>query len=148
MSEPEREASDAAPGAKGVPPGQVMTRREVLGLLALFGVSEAAFSQDPAKVAPKSYRVAFENELVRVLDYNNRPGLGPCGEGRHYHPRHLSIVLSEFRSRRPGGEARLWKTGDVAWFEAESHEVENADRNASRLYMIEFKDAAWKPSTG
>lgn len=126
---------------------RTMTRRELLGLLALFGISNV-HAQDPAKISPKSYRVAFENEQVRVLEYNNRPGLGPCGQGRHYHPRHLSIIVSDFRSRRPGGEAKPWKSGDVAWFEAETHEVENVDKGASRLFMVEFKDAAWKPSTG
>jgi hypothetical protein len=124
------------------------SRRQLLGLLAAFGVPAAALAQDPVKIAPKSYRVAFENDKVRVIEYRNRPGVGPCGQGRHYHPRHLSIVVSDFRSQRPDGPVRAWKSGDVAWFEAETHEVENVDKTASRLFMVEFKDATWKPSTG
>lgn len=137
-------------GAGKSKPGRCssLSRRRLLGLLAAFGVPAAALAQDPVKLAPKSYRVAFENDFVRVIEYRNRPGLGPCGQGRHYHPRHLSIVVSDFRSQRPDGPVRAWKSGDVAWFEAETHEVENVDKTASRLFMVEFKDASWKPSTG
>jgi hypothetical protein len=137
-----------------------VTRRDVLALLAAFGVPEAAFAApdaalatDPVVVAPKSYRVVFENDRVRVLEYNNRPGLGPCGRGRHYHPAHLDIFLSEFTGRMthedgkvdPPGRAKI---GMVGWYEAEMHEVETLDKSATRMLMVEMKDANWKPSTG
>jgi hypothetical protein len=127
-----------------------VTRRDLLALLAALGVPRAALAQDPVKLSPKSYRVAFENDIVRVLEYNNRPGLGPCGQGRHYHPRHLTIVVSDFRSRplAPAGPIKSWKAGDVQWFEAATHESENVDKTAARIFMVEFKDAAWRPSTG
>jgi hypothetical protein len=58
-----------------------ITRRDVLAMLAAFGVSDAALAaapnsvlaSDPVVMAPKSYRVVFENDMVRVLEYNNRP---------------------------------------------------------------------------
>jgi hypothetical protein len=139
-----------------------ITRRDVLALLAAFGVPDTAFAappdsplaSDPVVVAPKSYRVVFENEMVRVLEYNNRPGLGPCGLGRHYHPRHLDVFLSEFigqMTREDGTVSKSkgkTKIGQVAWYEAEWHEVENIDKSATRMLMVELKDANWKPSTG
>ena len=98
-----------------------VSRRDVLALLAAFGVPDAALAApdsalDPVKVMPKNFRVAFENDMVRVLEYNNRPGMGPCGAGLHYHPRHIDIFLTSFRgqSREDGkistGQA---KAGDV-----------------------------------
>jgi hypothetical protein len=137
--------------------GGGVTRRDVLALLAAFGVPSTALGanppsvQDPVKIMPKSYRVAFENDVVRVLEYNNRPGMGPCGAGMHYHPRHIDIFLTPIRSRltQDGktSEGRA-DAGDVRWFEAETHQAESTDKAATRLYMVEIKDANWKPSTG
>ena len=129
-----------------------ITRRDVLALLAAFGVPAAAFAQNPTVVAPKSYRVVFENDRVRVLEYNNRPGLGPCGIGRHYHPAHLDIFLSEFSGQMTHEDGKVTSgkamVGQVAWFAAEWHEVENVDKSATRVLMVELKDASWRPSTG
>jgi len=142
--------SEAAP--TGVPSDSGITRRDVLALLAAFGVPAAALAQDPTVVAPKSYRVVFENDRVRVLEYNNRPGVGPCGRGRHYHPTHLDIFLSDFNGQMTHEDGKVTKgkatVGKVAWFGAEWHEVENVDKSATRVLMVELKDANWKPSTG
>src|SRR4051812_7874342 len=71
------------------------SRRELLALFASLGaLSLDAAGQDAAKVAPRNYRVAFENDRVRVLEYVSKPGVGLCGQGRHFHPAHLTIALS------------------------------------------------------
>jgi hypothetical protein len=128
-----------------------VTRRDVLALLAALGVPSTALAQDPVKTMPKNYRVAFENDMVRVLEYNNRPGMGPCGTGLHYHPRHIDIFLTSFRGQaKEDGKVSMGqaKAGDVKWYEAVTHEIENIDKTASRMFMVEIKDANWKPSTG
>jgi beta-alanine degradation protein BauB len=128
-----------------------VTRRDVLALLAAFGVPSTALAQDPVKIMPKNYRVAFENDMVRVLEYNNRPGMGPCGVGLHYHPRHVDIFLTSYRGQvTEDGKIRVGqaKAGDVEWAEAGTHAVENIDKTASRMFIVEIKDANWKPSTG
>ena len=128
-----------------------VTRRDVLALLAALGVPSTALAQDPVKIMPKNYRVAFENAMVRVLEYNNRPGMGPCGAGLHYHPRHIDIFLTSFRGQATeDGKVSMGqaKAGDVHWYEAGTHEVENIDKTATRMFMVEMKDANWKPSTG
>lgn len=128
-----------------------LTRRQALGLLAALGVPASALAQDPVKTNPKSYHVALENDRVRVLEYFNRPGLGVCGRGLHYHPAHVDVILSDVRVKVvQDGKATVdkVKAGDVLWFDAEWHEVENVDKTASRSYMIELKDTNWKPSTG
>jgi hypothetical protein len=159
----ERTSSEQQLAAKASDSHLGITRRDVLGLLAAFGVPNGvwaaaapnpALASDPVLIAPKSYRVVFENDMVRVLEYSNRPGLGPCGTGRHYHPRHLDIFLSEFTGQMTHEDGSVSKSkgrtkmGQVAWFEAEWHEVENVDKSASRVLMVEQKDANWKPSTG
>src|SRR5690349_18269986 len=69
-------------------------RRQLLALLAAFGVTPEVLAQDAAAVAPRSFRVVLENDRVRVLEYKSRPGLGVCGEGMHSHPDHVTVSLT------------------------------------------------------
>src|SRR5260221_709086 len=81
---------------------KAMSRRELLALIAMLGLggtTEVA-AQDAAKVNPRSYKVLFENDAVRVLEYNSRPGMGVCGVGKHSHPAHLVVSIT-------GGKAKL-----------------------------------------
>ena len=58
-----------------------------------------AHAQDPAKTMPRAYRVAFENDKLRVLEFTGRPGMGVCGNGMHSHPAHLTVVLSDWEGK-------------------------------------------------
>jgi hypothetical protein len=121
-------------------------RRNLLLLLPLLGLTETADAQDAAAVQPQSYRVALENERVRVLDYNSRPGMGICGDGMHSHPAHLTVVLSggSVRIRTPDGkvvEQHDVPAGLVFWSEAETHSVENISGSNVRSLIIELKTA-------
>lgn len=111
-------------------------------LAAQFPLGETS-AQDAAKVMPRAYRVAFENDQIRVLDFTGRPGMGICGEGMHSHPAHLTVVLSDWQglASTPGGPTvkRERKFGDVFWSEAETHKVENTGKNVSRVLIVELK---------
>lgn len=115
------------------------------GLAAQLGVAGVA-AQDPTKVMPRAYRVAFENDQVRVLDFIGRPGMGICGEGMHSHPAHLTIVMSDWQGvvSTPDSAAkpRQRKFGDVFWSEAETHTVENTGKANSRVLIVELKTKA------
>ena len=112
------------------------------GLIAQIAPPEAA-AQDATKVMPRAYRVAFENDQLRVLDFVGRPGMGICGEGMHSHPAHLTIVMSDWQgiASTPGEPAkqRQRKSGDVFWSEAETHKVENTGKANSRVLIVELK---------
>jgi hypothetical protein len=119
-------------------------RRNLLWLLPLLGLAESASSQDATAVQPQSYRVVFENDRLRVLEYNSRPGMGICGDGTHTHPAHLTVVLSggSVRIRTPDGkvvERRDIPAGTVFWSEAETHSVENISGSNVRSLLIELK---------
>ena len=121
-------------------------RRNVLlaSLGAIAGTLGAtAQAQDPAKVMPRAYRVALENDKLRVLEFTGRPGMGVCGEGMHSHPAHLTVVLGDWQGRAtvPGGTPRdrARKLGDVFWSEAETHKVENTGESVSRVLINELK---------
>jgi hypothetical protein len=123
-------------------------RRKVLlaSLGAIAGtLGGAGQAQDPAKIMPRAYRVALENDKLRVLEFTGRPGMGVCGEGMHSHPAHLTVVLSDWQGRAtdPDGTVRnrARKLGDVFWSEAETHKVENTGKGPSRVLIIELKNA-------
>jgi hypothetical protein len=107
-----------------------------------------AHAQDPAKVMPRAYRVAFENDQLRVLEFTGRPGMGICGQGMHSHPARLSIALSDWEARvtTPDGTSknRERKLGDVFWREAETHQTENTGKTNSRVLIVELKTPVGK----
>ena len=126
-----------------------VNRRQILAFLAALGVSESSLrAQDPTRVDPKNYRVAFENEQLRVLEFRSRPGFGICGSGRHSHPAHLTIALTAAKARvtlEDGKELIVAnKEGDMFWSSAETHTVENIGKAAVHAYIVEIKDAARK----
>jgi beta-alanine degradation protein BauB len=139
-----------------------ITRRELLALLAALTASAAQDARaraprtlpapDPVKLNPRSYRVAFENDKVRVLEYRSKPGLGVCGQGLHYHPEHLTLGLTAGKLRARGEHGAFHfveaKAGAIFWAPAEVHEVENLSGRDMHAYMVEYKSPAWKPSTG
>jgi hypothetical protein len=123
------------------------TRRRLLlaglgGLAAQFGIPRAV-AQDAAKVMPRAYRVAFENDRLRVLDFVGRPGMGVCGEGMHSHPAHLTVVMSDWQGVATAPDnattPRNKKAGDVFWSEAETHKVENTGKANARVLIVELK---------
>jgi hypothetical protein len=119
-------------------------RRNLLCLLPLLALAESAEAQDAVKVQPQSYRVALENDKLRVLDYNSRPGMGVCGDGMHSHPAHLTVVVSggSVRIKTPDGKTvdqRDIPAGVVFWSEAETHSVENISGSNVRSLIVELK---------
>ena len=121
-------------------------RRALLALLPALALPEVSSAQDAVQTQPQNYRVAFENDRVRVLDYNGRPGMGVCGDGMHSHPAHLTVLLSngKVRIKTPDGKVEVHSDipmGSVSWSNAETHEVENIGGTNVRILIIELKPA-------
>jgi hypothetical protein len=120
-------------------------RRALLAVLPALLLTEDAMAQDAVKMQPNAYRVALENDRLRVLEFTSRPGLGVCGTGMHSHPAHLTIALTaaKVRVRTPDGKSFVAenKPGDVFWSEAETHETENIHGRDTRALLIELKSA-------
>ena len=131
-----------------------ISRRDLLALLGIMGLGSVAHveAQDTTAVNPRAYRVAFENDRVRVLEYRSRPGLGVCGQGKHSHPAHLSMVSSDAKVKVTTDDGKVLtveaKAGDMFWSPAEIHTTENISGHSVRSFIIEVKDKDWKPSTG
>jgi quercetin dioxygenase-like cupin family protein len=95
---------------------------------------------DPLVVASESYKVTFENDLIRVLDIT-------LGKGKrspmHSHPNYLGYAVTSCRVRftYPDGksEEAAFKAGDTMWRGAETHQVDNVGDTDCHVLNIELK---------
>ena len=118
-------------------------RRALLVALPALLLADAADAQDAVRAQPRAYKVVLENDRVRVLEFNSRPGMGICGNGMHAHPPHLTVALSpaKVRVRLPDGREFTPENqlGDVFWEEAVTHETENLSGHDVRALIVEIK---------
>ena len=115
--------------------------RRVLFLVAVLCLAVAtAKAQDPVKVAPKNFKVLFENDQVRVL----RSTVGAHEKfAMHEHPATVIISLADGHGRftladNKTRESRT-KAADATWTAAEKHAYENLSDKASEAILVELK---------
>jgi beta-alanine degradation protein BauB len=99
-------------------------------------------SHDPAVTDPDNYRVVFENDRVRVLEYTDRPGDRTTP---HAHPDSVMYTLSSFRRRLiHGDEARdvELQAGGAFWLPAQQHAGENIGDTETHTIFVELKEPA------
>jgi quinol monooxygenase YgiN/quercetin dioxygenase-like cupin family protein len=112
-----------------------------LAVLALSAI--AARAQDPLPLYPDNYKVLFENDRVRVLDFQLRKG---ATEKPHHHPAHVAYILAPMKIRftLPDGTTRLReaRAGDVLFSEEVTHASENIGNTDAHGILVELKGAA------
>ena len=88
-------------------------------------------------------RVILENDKVKVTEYSSAPGKDICGKGRHTHPPHLSIFLTDARARLIMADGKTQdfdlKAGHTLWSGAETHMVVNNGNEPAKVYLVELK---------
>jgi hypothetical protein len=114
-----------------------MSRYLVLvGLL----LSSTAHAADPVHTDGDKYKVKFENDRVRVLEYIDKPGEKTH---EHHHPAFVLYAVSPFKRKLalPGGKVfmREFKAGDIMWSDAQTHIGENVGDTPTHVIMIEMK---------
>jgi hypothetical protein len=104
-------------------------------------------SADPTVTDPDKYKVVFENERVRVLEYVDEPG---TRTSPHDHPDSVMITLAGFDRRLIGanGESRevTLEPAQVRWLDAQTHSGENIGTTPTHVMFVELKGHA--PSGG
>ena len=97
-------------------------------------------SRDPVITDGDKYRVAFENDRVRVLEYRDSPGEKTSP---HHHSDFVLCALNAFRRKfvlSDGREVvREVRPGEVAWSKAQSHIGENVGSTGTHVLIIELK---------
>src|SRR5690242_15350187 len=97
-------------------------------------------SLDPAVTNSDLYKVIFENERVRVLEYRDQPGDATTP---HAHPDSLMLTLSSFRRRlRHGDQVRDVElpVGKPMWVSAQEHSGENIGETETHVIFVELKE--------
>src|SRR3982751_334571 len=97
-------------------------------------------SRDLVKTNPDHYRVVFENERVRVLEYRDRPGDRTTP---HEHPDSVMYTLSSFRRRLASGEDHRdveMVAGLAGWLPAQRHHGENIGDTPTHVVFVELKE--------
>jgi beta-alanine degradation protein BauB len=95
---------------------------------------------DPVTTNPDLYKVIYENDRVRVLEYRDEPGDRTTP---HRHPDSVMYTLSSFRRRlyAGGGERDVEIAVDtVAWLPAQEHAGHNIGDTPTRVVFVELKE--------
>ena len=108
-------------------------------LVALFCAT--TFAQDPTKVEPTHYRLAFENEYVQVVNVH----YGPHEKSNlHAHMGGVVVVLSSGHLRFTDENGKvtevLAKPGEPRWFPPFKHKVENLGETSYTAVYIGIKN--------
>jgi len=125
-------------------------RTTPLLLAALFLALPARGSaQDPVPLYPNNYKVLFENERVRVLDFVLRKR---DHEKAHFHPANVAVFLADFTIRFTLADGttrmRVGRPGDVAWSDDIVHEPVNVGDTDAHGILVELKDPKAAPAKG
>ena len=94
---------------------------------------------DPTVTNPDKYKVIFENEKVRVLEYKDKPGDKTTP---HSHPDSVMITLSSFSRKLhfDNKELDVQKQSDEAsWLPAQTHVGENTGTTDTHAIFVELK---------
>jgi len=100
-----------------------------------------AVAQDPIKVEPTHYKLAFENEYVQVVNVH----YGPHEKSAlHAHMGGVVVVLTaghlRFTDENGKTQEVLAKPGDPRWFPPFKHRVENLGNSSYNAVYIGIKD--------
>jgi quercetin dioxygenase-like cupin family protein len=99
----------------------------------------ARMSLDPVVTNAEHYKVVFENDRVRVLQYSDQPGDVTTP---HQHPDSVMYTLSSFRRRLVSGDVQrevALDAGLVTWLPAQEHHGENIGDTPTHVLFVELK---------
>ncbi len=101
---------------------------------------------DPVTTNPDHYKVVFENDRVRVLEYTDRPGDKTTP---HEHPDSVMHTLSSFRRRLGAHHTQRdveLPAGRTTWLPAQRHYGENIGDTTTHVLLVELKEHMVEPS--
>ncbi len=88
-------------------------------------------------------KVVLDNDNVKVYEFESTPGKDVCGAGKHSHPAHLTVLLTDasITITTPDGKVstKKLKAGTSFWNEAETHMVVNSGAGQVKCQLVEVK---------
>lgn len=124
--------------------------RVVVSAASLALVSSLSRAQDPVKVAPNNYKVALDNDHVRVANVTAKAG---DKVAMHSHPDHVVYAINggKVKFTYPDGKTKEveLKAGEATFIKGETHQTENTGSTELKLVVFELKKAPGaEPKTG
>jgi quercetin dioxygenase-like cupin family protein len=124
----------------------VCSRLVYVLLMSLFCVTfclafcAASFAQDPTKVEPTHYKLAFENDSVQVVNVH----YGPHEKSNlHAHMGGVVVVLTaghlKFTDENGKSHEVFAKPGEARWYPPFKHKVENLGETSYNAVYIGIK---------
>lgn len=114
----------------------------ILSAICLLGFIIYGKSQQK-NIPIDTIRIILENDKIKLTEYVSTPGKDVCGKGRHTHPAHLSIFLTDAKARLIMADGKTqdfdMKAGTAFWSEAETHMVINNGNKPAKVYIVEVK---------
>lgn len=95
---------------------------------------------DPAITDSNKYKVIFENERVRVLEYKDAPG---DKTHLHHHPDSVMYFMSSFKRKiEMNGKSVTvdGKEGMTVWLKEQDHFGENIGETETHVLFLELKE--------
>ena len=92
-----------------------------------------------------SEKVIVDNDKLKVIEYVSLPEGDVCGEGKHHHEPHLTVVISDAKVRitpesDESQEVEV-KSGTSVWFgNAETHSVTNMGDKPTKMLLVYVKE--------
>lgn len=106
-------------------------------------------SLDPVVTNPGLYKVIYENERVRVLEYLDQPGDRTTP---HAHPDSVMYTLSAFQRRLYAGSGETrdveMPAGFVGWLPAQEHAGHNIGESVTHVIFVELKEPGGAAESG
>lgn len=106
-------------------------------------LAQIASAQDPIQTDGDKYKVVFENDRVRVLEYQDKPG---AITKQHHHPDAVVYALSPFKRKLKLGDGKTVvvqkQSGEVYWVNAQEHIGENIGDTDTHVLIVELKEPA------
>lgn len=96
-------------------------------------------NQDPTLTDGGKYKVIFENDKVRVLEYKDKPG---DKTNLHHHPNSVMYFLSSFKRQLAFNGKTVTvdgKKGTVTWLKEQDHVGENIGNTDTHVLLVELK---------
>jgi len=120
---------------------KLVCSRSLCVALLVLSFCAAAVAQDPTKVEPTHYRLAFENEYVQVVNVHYGP---QEKSGLHAHPGGVVVVLTaghlKFTDENGKTQEVSAKPGEARWFPPFKHKVENLGTTSYNAIYIGIKN--------
>jgi len=103
---------------------------------------------DPTVTNPDFYRVLWENDDVRVLEYSDLPGEETTP---HHHPNTVMVTLTDFQRRlSSASDSRdvSLPAGAALWLPAQTHSGRNIGKSPTHTILIELKNSVQGANDG